>query len=296
MAHIAWLGLGSMGAPMARNLINAGYRVHAFDPAPGRYAAVEGVHGAASPAQAARGADLIFTSVPDPAALQSCLLGDDGAVSVLEEGQIILDMSTVSIGVSAQCDRAVRARGGTFLCAPVGGGADMAQAAQLTVMCSGDREAYDRALPLLRCLSKAQYYLGEGYGARAMKLAHNMMLAGQMQLLAEALAFCEKAQVDPDAALDILGGSALNSPYLSFKAPEIRDRSFRLTSMPVRMLDKDLRLAMECMDTVQMTAPVTALVKQLLDSLNAQGYGDRDPSWLVLQMEQMAGLHPKEFS
>lgn len=294
MANVAWIGLGSMGTPLARNLVKAGHQLTVYDVIAAKCNAIQGARAAASAAEAAKAAEFIFTSVPDPAALSNCILGEHGVASVLHEGQVVIDMSTVSIEVSAQCDEAVKAKGGAFLCTPVGGGADMAQAAQLTIMCSGPEEAYHRALPLFKRLSKAQHYLGEGYGARAMKLAHNMMIAINMQMFAETLAFCEKAGVDSNTAMDIISESALNNSYLTFKMPEIRDRSFQLTSMPIRMLAKDLRLAAGCMDQLKVTAPVTALAKQMLDSLSAQGYGDKDPSWLVLQMEKMAGLDPAE--
>lgn len=294
MAKIAWIGLGSMGSPMAANLIKAGHELTVYDLDAAKCAALDGAQAVQSCAHAAQNAEFIFLSVPDPAALCSCILDEDGIASVAHEGQIVIDMSTVSIEVSAQCDQALGEKGCAFLCTPVGGGTDMAKAAKLTVMCSGPKQAYDRALPLFQCLSKAQYYLGEGYGARAMKLAHNMMIAVNMQMFAETLTFCEKAGVDPHIAMDIISESALYNSYLDFKLPEIRDRSFKRTSMPVRMLEKDLRLAVECMEQLEMHAPITSVARQMLQSLDQQGFGDRDPSWLVLQMEQQAGLDPKE--
>lgn len=294
MANIAWIGLGSMGGPMAANLIRAGHSVTAYDLVEEKIDALSGAKKADCVAAAARSAEFIFLSVPDPDALRSCILGENGMAAVLREGQVVIDMSTVSIEVSAQCDEVIRAKGAAFLCTPVGGGTDMAREAKLTVMCSGPKEAYDRALPLFECLSRAQYYLGEGYGARAMKLAHNMMIAVNMQMLAETLAFCEKAGVDANTALDIIGLSTLYNKYLDFKLPEIRDRSFKNTSMPVRMLAKDLRLAAECMESIGVTAPVTIKAKEMLDALSEHGHGDKDPSWLVLQMEKLDGLEPQE--
>lgn len=295
MANIAWIGMGNMGVPLAEHLRDAGHSVAVYDINPAKYAALDGMRPAASPADAARDVEFIFTTVPDPAALKACILGKDGVASVLREGQIVVDMSTVSIAASAECDEAVKEKGAAFLCAPVAGGAEHAREARLLVMCSGPKGAYDRAEPLFAALSRARYYLGEGYGARALKLAHNLMIAVNMQMLAESLAFCEKAGVDRDAALDVIGQSALMNPYLKFKLPEIRDRSFALTSMPVRMLAKDLRLTQECMDGLGIPAPVTTAAKQMLDALNAQGYGEHDPSWLVLQMEKIAGLDPAEW-
>lgn len=294
MAKAAFIGLGSMGGAMAGNLIASGHQVAVYDVVLSKCDEFEGEEKATSVAQAAQNAEFIFLSVPDPAALSECVFGDEGILAVLREGQVVIDMSTVSIEVSARCDEAVKAKGGAFLCTPIGGGTDMAKAKSITIMCSGSKAAYDRALPLFRDLSRAQYYLGEGYGARAMKLAHNMMLAINMQMLAETLAFCEKAGVDPDAAMDIIGESMMYNKYLDFKLPEIRDRSFRRTSMPVKMLAKDMRLAVECVEQVGAQAPLTQVTKQMLDALNEQGYGDQDPTWLLLQMEKEAGMEPKE--
>lgn len=296
MAKIAWIGMGNMGVPLAGHLLTAGHEVTAFDTNPARCDMLAGVRKAESAADAARNAEFVFTTVPDPAALRACILGEDGVLSVLREGQVVIDMSTVSISVSAECDSAIQAKGGAFLCAPVAGGAEHAQQAKLIVMCSGSREAYDQAEPLFALMSRVRYYLGEGYGARAMKLAHNLMIAINMQMLAEALAFCEKAGVNREVALDVISLSAMMNPYLKFKLPEIRNRSFTLTSMPIRMLAKDLRLTQECVDELGIPAPLTSVAKQMLDTLNAQGYGERDPSWLVLQMEQFAGLHPEEWN
>ena len=294
MANAAFIGLGSMGGAMARNLVDAGHRVMVYDVVEAKCDEIKGAEKAASVAEAARNAQFIFFSVPDPAALEECIFGETGVLSVMREGQIVIDMSTVSIAVSAKCDEAVKAKGGAFLCTPIGGGTDMAKTKTITVMCSGSKDAYDAALPLFKDLSRAQYYLGEGYGARAMKLAHNMMLAINMQMLAETLAFCEKAGVDPNVAMDIISESMMYNKYLDFKLPEIRDRSFKRTSMPVKMLAKDMRLAMECADQLGAKAPLTEVTKTMLDRLNQQGHGDQDPTWLLLQMEQANGMNPSE--
>lgn len=296
MAKAAFIGLGSMGGSMAQNLIEAGHEVAVYDVITAKCDEMEGAKKASSIAEAAQDAEFIFLSVPDPAALKDCIFGQKSVLTVLHEGQIVIDMSTVSIEVSAQCDAAIKAKGGVFLCAPIGGGTDMAKAKTITIMCSGPKDAYDRALPLFQDLSRAQYYLGEGYGARAMKLAHNMMLAINMQMLAETLAFCEKAGVNSEVAMDIISESMMYNKYLDFKMPEIRDRSFKRTSMPVKMLAKDMRLAMECVEQVGAGAPLTQVTRQMLDSLNEQGYGDQDPTWLLLQMEKMAGMDPKELN
>lgn len=294
MANAAFIGLGSMGGAMAQNLVDAGHSVCVYDVIEAKCDEIKGAEKAASVADAARNAEFIFFSVPDPAALKECIFGQSGALSVMREGQTVIDMSTVSIEVSAQCDEAIKAKGGYFLCTPIGGGTDMAKSKTTTIMCSGPKEAYDRVLPMFKDLSRAQYYLGEGYGARAMKLAHNMMLAVNMQMLAETLAFCEKAGVDPDVAMDIISESMMYNKYLDFKLPEIRGRTFKRTSMPVKMLAKDMRLAMECAEQLGAKAPLTQVTKEMLDRLNAQGFGDQDPTWLLLQMEQDAGMEPAE--
>ena len=294
MANTAFIGLGSMGGAMARNLVDAGHSVCVYDVIEAKCDEIKGATKAVSVAEAARNAEFIFFSVPDPAALKECIFGENGTLSVMREGQVIVDMSTVSIEVSAQCDEAIKAKGGSFLCTPIGGGTDMAKAKTITIMCSGSKEAYDRVLPLFQDLSRAQYYLGEGYGARAMKLAHNMMLAINMQMLAETLAFCEKAGVDAATAMDIISESMMYNKYLDFKLPEIRDRTFKRTSMPVKMLAKDMRLAMECVEHTGAKAPLTQITKEMLDSLNEQGFGDQDPTWLLLQMEKEAGMEPAE--
>jgi glyoxylate/succinic semialdehyde reductase len=293
MTKVAWIGLGRMGTPMANNLVKAGYDITVWNRTSSKCKGVEGAKVASTPAEAAKGAEFIFTMVADDTAMCDCILGENGVVSGLSGGEIVIDMSTVSIEASERCNKAIVEKGATFLCAPVSGSVVIAESGKLTVMCSGPKESFDKAAPLFEKLSKEQFYLGEGCGARAMKLALNMMIATSTEMLAEALALCRKAGIEPGAAMDVISSSVLNSPFVGYKLPIIRNRSFKV-SFPVRMMAKDLRLALEVIDKLRMVAPTTALVKQMLDSLDAQGYGDKDQTWLVVQMEKMAGLDPEE--
>jgi len=295
MAKVAWIGLGNMGIPMSSNLLAAGNEVVVWNRTASKCDALvsEGAKKAGTPAEAAKGAEYIFTMVADSAAMCDCIMGDKGVISALSGGEIVIDMSTVSIESSAQCNEGIVAKGATFLRAPVSGSTVLAKSGALTVLCSGPKDSFDKTVPLFEKISKAQFYLGDGDGARAMKLGLNMMIGISMQMFAEALVLCEKAGIDPNIAMDVIGGSVLNSPFIAYKMPPIRERKFN-PAFSTRLMAKDLGLALSVTEKLQMSAPTTALTKQLLESLIAQGHSELDVAALVLQMETMAGMDPQE--
>lgn len=295
MAKVAWIGLGNMGIPMASNLVAAGNDVTVWNRTASKCDAVEGAKKAASPAEAAKGAEFIFTMVADSAAMIDSLLGANGAVSALSGGEVVIDMSTVSIESSKECNDAIVAKGATFLRAPVSGSTVLAKSGALTVLCSGPKDSFDKAMPLFEKLSKAQFYLGDGDSARAMKLGLNMMIGISSQMFAEAMVLCEKAGIDPNVAMDVIGGSVLNSPFLAYKMPPIRERKFD-PAFSARLMAKDLGLALDVAKGLKMAAPVTALTKEMCEAVVAQGQGEKDVMALLLQMESLAGMNPKEFN
>lgn len=295
MAKVAWIGLGNMGTPMACNLVAAGHDVTVWNRTASKCDAVEGAKKAATPAEAAKGAEFIFTMVADSVAMIDCILGDSGIAQALAGDQVIIDMSTVSIESSAQCNAAIEEKKCTFLRAPVSGSTVLAKSGALTVLCSGPKASYDKTLPLFEKLSKTQFYLGDGDCARAMKLGLNMMIGISSQMFSEALVLCEKAGIDPNVAMDVIGGSVLNSPFIAYKMPPLRERKFD-PAFSARLMAKDLGLALDVAEKLKMSAPTVALTKQMLESLVAQGHGEKDVMALLLQAESMAGMNPKELA
>jgi 3-hydroxyisobutyrate dehydrogenase len=165
----------------------------------------------------------------------------------------------------------------------------LAKAGTLTVLCSGPKPAYDKTLPLFEKLSAKQFYLGDGDGARAMKLGLNMMIATSLQMLAESLTLCEKAGIEWNTALDVIGGSVLASPLISYKIPPIKERKYD-PAFSTRLMAKDLDLALSVGKQLGVCAPATALTKQMLEANIAKGKGEADFSSLIPLIEELSGL------
>ena len=289
MAKVAWIGLGNMGTPMSINLAKAGHSVSVWNRTASKCDAAEGCAKAANVADAAKGAEFIFTMVADSAALLDVVVGQGGICSVLSAGQVVIDMSTVSIESSKECSKAIEAKGATFLRAPVSGSTVLAKDGKLTVLCSGPKASFDKTMPLFEKLSAKQFYLGDGDGARAMKLGLNMMVANTLQMLAESLTLCEKAGLKWETVLDVIGGSVLASPLVLYKTPPIKERKYE-PAFSTKLMAKDLDLALSVGKSLTVCAPVTAITKQLLEANIAKGKAEKDFSALIPLIEELSGL------
>lgn len=291
MAKVAWIGVGNMGNPMSQNLIKAGHHLTVYDILSEKCSEVvkQGASLASSAAHATEGADFIFIIVPNPGALLQAVLGEKGVAARLSPGQIVIDMSTVSIEASKTCNEAIEAKGCQFLRAPVNGSTVLAAKGELTVLCSGPRNAYGTVLPLFETLSRVQFYLGDRDSSRAMKLALNMMVGITSQMLAEAVVLCEKAGIEWNTAFDVIEGSVLASPQVLFKIPPLRERNYR-PAFTTQGMAKDLGLALDMTRELGGSSPATALTKQLLESLIAQGRGGQDFASLLQLTEEMSGI------
>ncbi len=291
MAKIGFIGVGNMGSPMSQRLLAEGHDVTVFDVVAAHCdeAVAKGATRASSIAEATKGNEFVFTILPNPDILMDVVLGDGGIASALGGGEVVVDMSTVSIEASAACNTAIEAKGCQFLRTPVNGSTVLAAKGELTVLCSGPKDAYDKTLPLFKLMSKTQFYLGGGDASRAMKLALNMMVATTSMMLAESVVLCEKAGIEWNTAFDVIAGSVLASPQVLFKIPPLRERSYEPAFTTVGMA-KDLNLALDMCRQLGVCAPSTALTKQMLEALIAQGKGQKDFASLVQLVEQMSGL------
>jgi 3-hydroxyisobutyrate dehydrogenase-like beta-hydroxyacid dehydrogenase len=208
---------------MSTNLVKAGKEVAVWNRTQSKADGVvaAGAVWADSPKAVAEACDFVFTMVADGKALHDAVLGDDGVAAGLSAGKIVIDMSTVSVEESAAVNEAIEAAGCKFLRAPVTGSTALAAAGTLGILASGDREAYDKTLPLFEILGGNQFYLGGGDEARVMKLSLNLMIATTMQMEAEAVVMAEKAGLDVQQVCDIIAGSAVGSPLTQYKAKMI---------------------------------------------------------------------------
>jgi 3-hydroxyisobutyrate dehydrogenase-like beta-hydroxyacid dehydrogenase len=231
-------------------------------------------------------AELVLSSLPHDAALLA--VGAQVARQA-RRGAIYIDTSTVSQEASAQVARACAETGVRYLRATVSGNNKMAEAAQLTVMASGPRYAYDTALPLLQLLGPAQFWLGEGEQARLMKLVVNLMIAQTSAMLAEALALGSKGGLRWEDMWQVLGASAVGSPILKAKSTQLSQRDFTPT-FTVEQMIKDLGLILDAGAASHVPLPQTAATLQLMHAAVAQGDGQDDYAAIIKTVARAAGL------
>jgi len=291
MAKVAWIGMGNMGTPMAINLAKAGNEVTVYNRNAAKCdpAVEEGCVKANSVAEAAKGAEFVFTMLSDSKAVCEVITGEGGICSVMEAGQVVIDSSTISLEASDACNQEIVAKGGQFLRAPVSGSTVLAKSGALTLLCSGPKDAYDKTFPLFEKMTAKQFYLGDGDGARAMKLGLNMMIATSLQMLAESLTLCEKSGIEWGTALDVIAGSVLASPLIAYKIPPIKERKYD-PAFTTALMAKDLDLALSVAKQLGVCAPATALTKQMLEANVARGNAEKDFAYLIPLIEEMSGL------
>jgi 3-hydroxyisobutyrate dehydrogenase/2-hydroxy-3-oxopropionate reductase len=295
MAQLGFLGLGIMGYPMARHLVNSGNEVAlwSFNPAKPKELAGDKAKACATPKEVAERSDFIFYCVGDSAMAEEICLGKNGLIEGVRKGAVIADCSTISPVTSKQLNAAFAAKGAHFLDAPCTGSRPGAEGGTLTFMIGGDQAAYEKAKPYFEIMGKVFYYCGAaGQGLQA-KLTQNLILANIMQAFAEGMVLATKGGIAPELMLDILNNSAAKSGLISFKAPYILNRDFK-TNFATKWMAKDVGLALESAKSMNVPAPATALTEQMLRAAVAKGYGDDDFCSTIRVLEEWAGVEVKQ--
>lgn len=288
---IGWIGLGKMGLPMSGRLVAAGHGVTAYDVDADALAAgrAQGCATAASIAQAAAGAGVVISMVPDDAALRGVALGEAGVLAHLAPGAVYIDMSTVSPDACAAVRAAAEAAGAAYLAAPVSGSTQTARAGALTIMVSGPEAAYARAAPILGAMGQTVVHVGDGAQARYMKLAVNHLVGSTAQVVAEALTLGRKGGIAWDVLLDVLGRSVVASPLIGYKLAPLRARDFS-PAFTVAQMQKDMRLVAEAMAAAGIAAPLADEVARLFAAQAEAGLASRDFFAAVVDVERRSGL------
>lgn len=288
---IHFCGVGKMGLPMASHLTAAGYTLTVSDPSAERreLAQAQGLNVTEDGGQAIAAARIVFSSLPNDAALRA--VGAQVA-GVAQAGTVYVDTSTVSPTVSAEVAQVLEARGIAYVRVTVSGNNKMAEAAQLTVMASGPRAAYDQVLPLLQTFGPNQFYLGDAEQARLMKLVVNLMIAQTSAMLAEALTLGRKGGLDWQAMWQVLTASAVGSPILKAKSAQLSQRDFTPT-FTVEQMIKDLDLILGAGAAHQVPLLQTAMTQKLMYAAVAQGHALDDYAAIIKVIEQGAGLPDK---
>lgn len=288
---VAFIGLGTMGAPMASRLLGAGYRVTVHNRTRERELplAKEGADRAGSPSEAARGAQFVFTMVSDTPDLEEVVLGDDGVIHGIEPGTLLIDMSTISPTATRQVAERLGKMGVAMLDAPVSGGSEGAQQGTLSIMVGGRERDLDRARPLLEQLGKSIILVGPSGSGQLTKAMNQVIIAGTYAAVAEGLALGLKAGIDIEAAHNAVAGGAAASWGLSNRGPNMIRNEYPL-GFRTRLHRKDLGIALEAARELGVPIPLAAHVEQLETSLVARGLGDEDVSNVARIVRELAGL------
>ncbi len=275
MAEIAWIGAGKMGLPVCRRLKEAGHAVRILARTPGRAATFEadGFITASSVEDLIKDADIIFTCVPDDAALAGVLL-TEGFATAVPKGATLIDMSTVSPAISAKAAENLPA-GLSFLRAPVSGSTAMAAAGTLTALVSGPKAAFDSMAPVFAAFTKKSFHLGEGEEARVLKLAINSMVAATSVLLGEALALGLKGGLGNAAMLEVINQSAVASPLIGYKTNMIVSGDYA-PAATLNMLMKDVDLFLDAGRGMKLDLPLNSMIAALYHAAADRGLGEQD--------------------
>jgi 3-hydroxyisobutyrate dehydrogenase len=253
---VGLIGLGLMGGPMGRNLVRAGFPVVVWNRTKAKADDLvrEGAKLAADPRAVAGESDVLITIVSDPAALEEVLFGERGAVQALRPGSTLVDSSTVSPELARQIASACAERGVDFLDAPVTGGTWGAKNGELVFMIGGKAQVLERVKPVLEAVGKKFFLLGPNGAGQTVKLGMNLLLALQVDAFAEALALITASGVQAEKLLEVLQSSMARSGVLDVKAPMMVKGEFP-ASFPLRLMHKDVRLALELARTKGVTLP-----------------------------------------
>ena len=287
---IAFIGTGLMGRGMARNLIRKGHHLQIYNRtrAKAEEVAQLGAKVASTPAEAACGADVIISMLADPKAVADCFEGPDGILSALKKGAVVIDSSTVSPPTTQRMAEQVRAKGGHLLDAPVFGSKNEAENGALGFIVGGDRDVFDSVQDVLSGLGKSTYMGPSGMGATA-KLVVNLVIAAELEAFHEGMVLAAKAGLDPDLMYSVLMNSRARAGIFEMKGPNILKRDFS-TFFPLRLMDKDMRLALETAEALRLSMPVVRAVKDVLGACVTAGQAEEDFSSAIKHLERAGGV------
>ncbi|MBU2601299.1 MAG: NAD(P)-dependent oxidoreductase [Actinobacteria bacterium] len=291
MGRVGFVGIGIMGSRMAARLMDAGHDLTIYNRTASKCSplADKGAVVAASPAEAAAGADVVFTNMADGAALRAVVLGEDGVIEADPPPKLLVDMGTVAPAESAEIAAAAAAKGIGYLRSPVSGSTVLAEAGKLTILASGDKAVYDAADPYLSVIGETRYHVGGGEDARYLKLVLNMMVSTQVQILAEGLVLGESAGLDWKGMLEVIGNSVVGSPLVKYKSGPLGDRNYAPAFL-LGLMIKDLDLALAAAAENGVELPTTKAVREFYQQAADAGHAEQDFSAVTLELERMAGI------
>jgi 2-hydroxy-3-oxopropionate reductase len=288
---VGFIGLGIMGAPMAINLQHAGFSVTGYNRTPekARRLAAAGGRAASSVAEAVDGADVVALMLPDSPDVLSVVTGEGGVLDCISGEAVIIDFSTISPDTAAEVARAAASRGVTMLDAPVSGGEQGAIDGTLAIMVGGDAATIERVRPVLDAVGTTIVHVGPSGSGQTVKAANQLIVAGNIQLVAEAIVLLTKRGVDPRAGLEVIKSGLAGSTVLARKGDSMLAHQFA-PGFRLQLHSKDLGIALASAREVGAVLPLTSAVAQLVTAMVARGDGGLDHSALLRLVENLSGM------
>jgi len=288
--RIGFIGLGVMGRPMALNLLKAGYPMVVWNRTRSKMKPLleAGAEGADSPREVAEKSDVVITMVTDSPDVEEVILGPNGVIHGAHPGLIVIDMSTISPTVTRRIAQKLAEKGVKMLDAPVSGGDIGAKQGTLSIMVGGPKETFEECLPIFKVLGKKITYMGPSGMGQTTKLCNQVICALNIQAVCEGLMLGATAGLDLKKLLEVVTAGAAGSWMLSNLGPKMIERDFR-PGFKISHQQKDLRLVLSFASELKLPLPGTALVQQMLRSVEAEGLGDKGTQAAIVAMEKIAG-------
>ena len=287
--RVGFIGLGIMGMPMARNLMEAGYELvlHNRSPEKAEELGKEGATVAATPREVAEKSDVVITMLPDSPQVREVVAGENGVLEGISEGALIIDMSTISPVVTEELAEAVKEKGASMLDAPVSGGDVGAIEGTLSIMVGGDEANFQRAKPLFEVMGKTITHVGPVGAGQVTKAANQVVVALTIEAVSEALVLGSAGGVSPEKILDVLSGGLAGNKVMEVKREKFLSHKFD-PGFRSELHHKDLGIALAAGREYGVVLPVTAIVDQMLLSMRRKGWGGEDHSALLRIIEDLS--------
>lgn len=292
---IAFIGLGIMGKPMAKNLVTKGHQLTVFDvaTAPVEELKAMGASAAGSPAEAAEGKDIVITMLPNSEHVKGVALGESGIHKTMKAGSVYIDMSSINPNVSREVSAELEKKGIVMFDAPVSGGEGGAIAGKLVIMVGGPADKFDGIKETLECMGTSITYISDIGSGNIAKLANQMITAANLAALSEAFTYVAKSGVDPEKVYNAIKGGAAGSNIMNMKIQGILDRNFK-PGFKTDLMKKDITNAVTASKEVDSPVKIASLVLEILTAVSESGFGGDDHSGMIRYFEKIAGTEVKK--
>jgi 2-hydroxy-3-oxopropionate reductase len=286
---VGFIGLGIMGKPMAKNLMEAGYELVLYNRTleKAEELAEDGAEVAVNPREVAENSDIIVTMLPDSPDVRNVVVGEDGVLEGIKDGSLLVDMSTISPVVTEELAARVKERGASMLDAPVSGGDVGAEEGTLSIMAGGSEEDFERAKPLFDAMGQTVTHVGPTGAGQVTKAANQVVVALTIEAVSEALVLGSKGGVAPEKVLDVLSGGLAGNKVMEVKREKFLSHTFD-PGFRSELHHKDLGIALAAGREYGVVLPVTAIVDQMLLVMKKKGWGGEDHSALLRVIEDLS--------